>query len=180
MTEVITGKTQTWRRPKGSGSVQGWPQGKSRIRIRIFIRTDPLTGKPRGQLQRIVEVSRGCHPAVGEDGTLDPSRGGVGLVHALMSSGSPHGPVSSGQLAAPSPMTSRTKPRRTRGWRPLRRSASCGGESRFATQGNKFAVHEGSTKIRCHFWHHPTRPMEAEECDQLPDRSWFDPAEESG
>lgn len=95
MTEVITGKTQTWRRPKGSGSVQGWPQGKSRIRIRIFIRTDPLTGKPRGQLQRIVEVSRGCHPAVGEDGTLDPSRGGVGLVHALMNSGSPHGPVGS-------------------------------------------------------------------------------------
>jgi RNA polymerase sigma-70 factor (ECF subfamily) len=54
------------------------------------------------------------------------------------------------------------------------------GESRFAIQGNKFTVHEGSTKIGCHFWHHPTRPMQAEEFDQLPDRSGFDPAEESG
>src|ERR1035437_4000113 len=53
MAEVITGKTQTRRRPKGSGSVQERSPGK--CRIRVFIGTDPLTGKPR-QAQRVVEA----------------------------------------------------------------------------------------------------------------------------
>jgi integrase len=53
MAEVITGKTQTRRRPKGSGSVQERSPGK--YRLRVFIGTDPLTGKPR-QVQRVVEA----------------------------------------------------------------------------------------------------------------------------
>jgi RNA polymerase sigma-70 factor (ECF subfamily) len=53
------------------------------------------------------------------------------------------------------------------------------GESRFTTWAYKFVIFEVSAKIGRHFWRHPTRPLDAESWDRLPDRFGFDPAQES-
>jgi RNA polymerase sigma-70 factor (ECF subfamily) len=53
------------------------------------------------------------------------------------------------------------------------------GESRFTTWAYRFVVLEVSAKIGRHFWRHPTRPLDAESWDRLPDRFGFDPAQES-
>ena len=42
-----------------------------------------------------------------------------------------------------------------------------------------FVLFEVSAKIARHFWRHPTRPLDAESWDRLPDRFGFDPARES-
>ena len=52
-------------------------------------------------------------------------------------------------------------------------------ESRFTTWAYTFVVFEVSAKLGCHFWRHPTRPLDAESWDRLPDRFGFDPARES-
>jgi RNA polymerase sigma-70 factor (ECF subfamily) len=53
------------------------------------------------------------------------------------------------------------------------------GESRFTTWAYRFVIFEVSAKIARHFWRHPTRPLDAESWDRLPDRFGFDPAQES-
>jgi RNA polymerase sigma-70 factor (ECF subfamily) len=53
------------------------------------------------------------------------------------------------------------------------------GESRFTTWACKFAIFEVSTKIGRHVWRHPTRSMDTEDWDRLPDRFGLDPAEAS-
>jgi RNA polymerase sigma-70 factor (ECF subfamily) len=53
------------------------------------------------------------------------------------------------------------------------------GESRFTTWAYRFVLFEVSAKIARHFWRHPTRPLDAESWDRLPDRFGFDPAQES-
>ena len=53
------------------------------------------------------------------------------------------------------------------------------GESRFTTWAYRFVIFEVSAKIGRHFWRHPTRPLDAESWDRLPDRFGFDPAQES-
>ncbi|MGH9105118.1 MAG: RNA polymerase subunit sigma-70, partial [Acidimicrobiales bacterium] len=50
------------------------------------------------------------------------------------------------------------------------------GESRFTTWACKFAIFEVSTKVSRHFWQRPTRPMDVEDWDRLPDRFGLDPA----
>ena len=53
------------------------------------------------------------------------------------------------------------------------------GESRFTTWAYKFVIFEVSAKIARHFWRHPTRPLDADSWDRLPDRFGVDPAQES-
>ena len=53
------------------------------------------------------------------------------------------------------------------------------GESRFTTWAYKFVIFEVSAKVARHFWRHPTRSLDAESWDRLPDRFGFDPARES-
>jgi len=53
------------------------------------------------------------------------------------------------------------------------------GESRFTTWAYRFVIFEVSAKIGRHLWRHPTRPLDAESWDRLPDRFGFDPAQES-
>ena len=54
-----------------------------------------------------------------------------------------------------------------------------GGGSRFTTWAYKFVIFEVSAKVARHFWRHPTRSLDAESWDRLPDRFGFDPARES-
>jgi RNA polymerase sigma-70 factor, ECF subfamily len=60
-----------------------------------------------------------------------------------------------------------------------RKAAQFRGQSRFTTWAYKFVIFEVSAKIGRHFWRHPSRPLDAESWDRLPDRFGFDPVQES-
>jgi len=66
----------------------------------------------------------------------------------------------------------------TRYWRSRRRSGSSGAKAG-STWAYKFVIFEVSAKVARHFWRHPTRSLDAESWDRLPDRFGFDPARES-